>query len=227
MGSQQNNRPLSIPRTLILIGPQGSGKGTQARFLIDKYHFQYLATGDLFREIALEDSELGKQIDGYLKSGQLVPDDLMMKIFKNKLQTLDIKANILFDGMPRTLNQAHLLDNLLNEMKIDLPHVIYLKISRQSAVERSLQRRICDRCNAPYLPHEQSYLKGICEKCGGKVIPRTDDVPQTIAKRLDQYYSETKSVIEYYRQNNRLMEIDGEPAIENVTAQIIDQLEQS
>jgi len=226
MGSQQNISSLKSSPILILLGPQGSGKGTQARFLVKKYHLQYLATGDIFREIAKKNTPLGKQIANYLNAGNLIPNDIMMAIFEKKLKSIDIPHGILFDGMPRTLNQAQLLDKMLSELNHPLPMVIYLRIKRQTAIDRSIKRRICINCNNTYLPGEPSYTRGICDNCGGKVISRSDDTPKVIANRLDQYYTETEPVTDYYRRNHRLIEIDGEPPVGEVTQKIITHLEQ-
>lgn len=225
MGDKQNISSLNSPKFLILLGPQGSGKGTQASYLIDKFHPQYLATGEIFREIANQNNPLGKQIATYLNSGDLVPDDIMITVFEKKLKSLDISQGILFDGMPRTLNQARLLDKLLTDLNYPLPKVIYLKITRQTAINRLINRRICIKCQSPYLPDDQSYKQSVCQKCGGKVISRTDDNFETIKNRLNQYYAETEPEIDYYRKQHRLIEIDGEPPIDKVTQKIMAQLE--
>jgi adenylate kinase len=200
---------------LILIGPQASGKGTYAAKINAKYHIPSISMGYILRN--LKDEELRKEIDEkYLSKGMLVPDELTVKILKEKLEEDDYKKGFILDGFPRTLNQAKLLDNLV---KIDL--VIYITLSYETIVKRLSGRRQCSKCGAIYnINTNPPQKEGICDKCGGKLYIRDDDKPEAIKKRIDIFEKETKKVIEFYKEKGILEEVDGEPGIEEVFSEI-------
>lgn len=223
MGNQQDSAAVKPP-VYTIIGPQGSGKGTQARFITKRYHLSYLATGNTLREIAQEDTSIGRHIKAQINKGSLIPDEELTSVFKERLSKLNLSHGALLDGLPRTIQQAILLDKLMEELNLSLPIAIYLNISRETAVKRLLSRRICSLCQTTYLPSDESYKSGICAKCGGTVVARTDDNEQAIQHRLEQYYKEIDPIINYYRQADRLIEVNGEPPIPDVTNQIMSKL---
>ena len=175
MGDNPNNSQLG--KNYILIGPQGSGKGTQAKILSQKYNLQHISTGDLLREISQVQSVLGDKIKKLVNSGELIPDEMLMEVFQNELQAIDKTRGILLDGIPRTLNQAKLLDNVFTEENLPLPKAINININQQAAVDRVTKRRTCKRCQTPYLPTDSSAISGICEACGGEGSCGSGDRP--------------------------------------------------
>lgn len=223
MGDNPNNSQLG--KNYILIGPQGSGKGTQAKILSQKYNLQHISTGDLLREISQVQSVLGDKIKKLVNSGELIPDEMLMEVFQNELQAIDKTRGILLDGIPRTLNQAKLLDNVFTEENLPLPKAINININQQAAVDRVTKRRTCKRCQTPYLPTDSSAISGICEACGGEVAIREDDNIDAIKRRLNLYYKETEPILDYYYQSYRLIKINGEQPIPDVTDEIIKTIE--
>ena len=180
---------------LILIGPQASGKGTDAAKINAKYHIYSVSMGYLLRN--LKDEELRKEIDEkYLSKGILVPDELTAKILKDKLDEEGYKKGFILDGFPRTLNQAKILDNII---KIDL--VIYITLSHETIIKRLSTRRQCSKCGAIYnLNTNPPEKEGICDKCGGELYIRDDDKPEAIKKRLEIFEKETIKVVEFYKE---------------------------
>lgn len=224
MGDIENNAELK-PINYVLIGPQGSGKGTQAKFLMEKYNLQHISTGELLRKISEIPSTLGLKIKKIIESGELISDELLIEVFHNELQAIDKTKGILLDGIPRTLNQAKLLDEVITQEGILLPKAINISINQQSAIDRLTKRKTCKKCQTPYLPTDTSSLSGSCEKCNGEVVARTDDNIEAIQRRLDLYYKETEPVIDYYYQSYRLVKINGEQSVQNVTNDIIKAIE--
>ena len=219
MGNLENN-PLLTTQNYVLIGPQGSGKGTQAQFLIDKYNFQYISTGNLLRQISSVPTPLGEKIKNIIDRGELLPDELLMEVFHNELQGFDKTKGILIDGTPRTLNQAQMLDKIFSFEELTLPKAINVNINRQAAIDRLTKRKTCKKCQTPFLPTDNSAQSGICEKCGGEVVSRIDDNAEAIERRLDLYYKETEPIINYYYQSYRLVKVNGEQSIEGVANDI-------
>lgn len=215
MGNSQNPEK-HLNSTYILLGPQGSGKGTQGNFLKQHLDAHYLVVGDLCRQVAEAPTSLGRRVKALVDHGGLLSDELLLEIFKTHLVTLPKNQNIIFDGIPRSIIQAQMLDKILSELNILLPKVILIEISRQEALHRLLTRKVCAHCYQPFWPQDKSYQSGICEHCGSKLITRKDDNQAAINYRLDQYYQETPPIIEYYQKNNRIITINGEQRIENV-----------
>ncbi len=208
---------------LIVLGPQGCGKGTQADLLAEKFDMEIVAPGELVREKAKEKTKLGKKINSYPKKGELVPDEIIGDLIFQRLK--EIKKNrIIFDGFPRNFQQVQLLEKLLKKFQIKKPIVIYLKIAKKTALARIASRRICPKCKDNFYPKSAGYKKGICPKCKVKIIQRPDDKPEAVQKRLEIYFNQTEKIIDYYRQQNRLIEIDGEPGIKQVFHQTLEKL---
>ncbi len=223
MDNIENNTP--VTKNFVLIGPQGSGKGTQAQILIEKYNFQYISTGNLLRQISSVATPLGVKIKNIIDKGELLPDELLMEVFHNELQSFDKTKGILIDGTPRTLTQAEMLDKIFADENLTLPKAINININRPAAIDRLTKRRTCKDCQTTYLPSDSSSLSGKCEKCGGEVITRADDNAEAITRRLDLYYQETEPILNYYYQSYRLVKINGEQSIDAVAKDVAQVIE--
>jgi len=202
---------------LVIFGPPGSGKGTYSSRLVPKFGIVKISTGDLFREMAKENSPLGKKVDKILKSGVLVPDEITNEVLKKRLSQPDTKSGVIFDGYPRTVDQAKFLEKII---KIDL--VINLKIPEKILIEKISARRICKNCGDIYnvadineiiddvdyiLPPMNPKKPGICDKCGGEIIQRNDDKPETVKERLKVYEKQSKPVIDYYKNKIKFLDV--------------------
>lgn len=206
---------------LILFGIQGSGKGTQGKFIAEKYGFEVFETGGELRKLSQENSELGKKVKSIIEAGHLVPNDVVMEIVENFMNHLAPGKNVLFDGIPRKMDQKESLDAILN--KFGRPFLgILIKISEEEALRRLTTRRLCEKCKTVY---PAAYSSENCE-CGGKLITRTDDNPESIKTRLQAYTDETLPVIEKYITEGKMIEINGERPIEEVTKNTFEALDQ-
>jgi len=204
---------------LILLGPPGAGKGTQAKFVSQKFGIPQISTGDILRENVKNNTELGKKAKEYMEKGELVPDDIMIKLVKNRVQEADCKNGYILDGFPRTIAQAEGLEKALENEKID--GVIFVDVSDPIIVERLSLRRVCKNCGAIYhLKYTPPQKEGICDKCGGELYQRDDDKVETIKNRLKVYREQTEPLIEYYRKKGILFEINGENSVDNVNGAI-------
>jgi len=206
---------------LILFGIQGSGKGTQGKLLRKRYQTMYFETGGELRKLAKEDSELGHKIKNIIEAGHLVSDDIIMEIVENFLDHTNIDQPIIFDGIPRSIGQAESLDQLLSSKNRDFKAVI-LDLGTQSAITRLTTRRICEKCKTAY---PASYDKDVCSECGGKLITRTDDNIDSIRIRLKAYEDTTLPVITRYENANKLIHVDGEKSIEEVSNELYKKLD--
>jgi len=203
---------------IILIGPPGSGKGTQAKLLEDKYDLKQLSSGDMLRAAVAEGSEIGKKAKSYMEAGQLVPDELVVEIVTDQIEKADGKGFIL-DGFPRNVHQAEVLDRMLEENGHEIDRVPVIEVSDDRLVERVAGRFTCASCGEGYHDKfKQPEVEGVCDKCGGtEFIRRPDDNPETVRNRLDVYHEQTKPLIDYYEQQGKVRMIDGEQSIERVT----------
>jgi len=196
---------------LIIIGPQGSGKGTQAGMISEKYNIPQIATGDIFREHLKKKTKLGKLAASYMNKGNLVPDDVVIKIVEDRLKKDDCKNGFILDGFPRNLNQAQALDKIT---KIEL--VFEIAVSEEVSIKRISGRRSCV-CGATYHIHNIPPKKeNICDKCGKELFQRDDDKAEAIKKRLAIYHEETQPVIDFYDEKGIVRKMDGEEPIETV-----------
>lgn len=206
---------------LLLIGPQGSGKGTQAEQIVKAYDIPHISTGDIFRKHMSENSELGQTLKQYVDKGQLVPDELTIEIVKERLSQPDCKKGFLFDGFPRNIAQAEALDKLLDEMQAPFNRVIVLDIPKEMVIERLEGRRTCEVCGRIYhIKFNPSKEEGVCDVDGGKLFQRADDTVEKIESRLNDYYTQTEPIIEYYKQKGIVAEIDATLDISEVFAEI-------
>jgi len=207
---------------ILLMGPPGAGKGTQAAMLVDKFGIPHISTGDMFRAAVKEGTELGKQAKACMDAGQLVPDSVTIGIVKERLAKPDCKKGFILDGFPRTLEQANALDATLGELQIKLDRVVNISVPAEDLISRATGRRICRSCGATYhVAFNPTAKEGICDKCSGETYQRDDDSEATMTKRLTVYSSQTKPLIQYYQDNGLYTEIDGRQSIDKVLADVV------
>lgn len=202
---------------LILLGPPGAGKGTQAANIVNEYKAVHISTGDIFRKNIKENTELGKKAKEYMEKGLLVPDELVVELVADRLKQDDVKDGFLLDGFPRTVNQAEALDKVLESLNGKIDKVINIEVDKNKLVERAVGRRICKNCGATYhISFNPSKSVGKCDICEGELYQRTDDVEETVAKRIQVYLDETQPLIEYYTKSGVIVTIDGDQEISKV-----------
>lgn len=210
---------------LILLGPPGAGKGTQAEFIVDQYQIPHISTGDIFRKNIKEGTELGLRAKSFIDQGALVPDSLVVEIVEARLKEADCKSGFLLDGFPRTEFQAEELDAVLEKMGVGLTAVVNIKVNPELLVSRAVGRRICKSCGATYhIINNPSRVEGVCDKCGGELYQRSDDVEETVANRINVYMNETSPLIHYYEVRGKLVNINGEQDIKVVSSDIVNAL---
>jgi adenylate kinase len=206
---------------LILFGAPGAGKGTQTGSLIDTYHIPAIATGDILRAQRRAGTPLGDQVKGYMDRGELVPDDLMIKIIQERLQKPDARHGFILDGFPRTVAQAEALDATLDQLGRRLDAVIYLRVSRKVLIDRLSHRYSCRSCDAVYnFSPEQALAVPRCTVDGGELYQRPDDNAEIVARRIDVFLKHTAPLIDYYTGQHKLENIDGQMSVDEVRADI-------
>lgn len=207
---------------LILLGPPGAGKGTQAEFIVDQFKIPHISTGDIFRKNIKEGTELGVRAKTFMDKGELVPDSLVVEIVEARLKEADCNEGFLLDGFPRTVFQAEELDKVLEKMNEALTAVINIKVNPELLVSRAVGRRICRSCGATYhIKNNPSSMEGVCDKCEGELYQRSDDIEETVANRINVYMNETSPLIHYYQVRGKLVNIDGEQDIKVVSSDIV------
>ena len=192
---------------IIMLGAPGTGKGTVAGLLQEKLGIKQVSTGDIFRKNIKEKTELGKLAEQYTSKGQLVPDDVTIKIVEDRLNEADVQKGIILDGFPRTLKQAETLDKILEEKGKQVNRVINLTTPEEEIIERIVNRRVCSNqdCKAVYnLVLHPPKVEGICDKCGSELIKRKDDTEETVKSRLKDYFSQTNILVDYYEKQGKL-----------------------
>lgn len=210
---------------ILLMGPPGAGKGTQAAKLVEQFNIPHISTGDMFRAAVKAGTPLGQQAKKCMDAGQLVPDSVTIGIVKERLARPDCKEGFILDGFPRTTEQAEALDRTLQEVGIKLDRVINIIVPDDVLVRRMTGRRICRSCGATYhLEFNPSKQGAMCDKCGGELYQRDDDREETVTKRLAVYQAQTRPLIEYYQDRGLYTEIDGQQDIDKVMADIVDSL---
>lgn len=213
---------------LILLGPPGAGKGTQAALLVETWNLAHIATGDMFREAMRSGSEVGQQAKAYYDRGELVPDELTIRMLLERISQPDCARGCLLDGFPRNLDQAKALDAALSERGQAVDYAAYIRVGEEELVQRLSGRWTCRGCGAVY--HERyspPKTAGRCDQCGGELYQRTDDQPETVRRRLGVYFRDTAPLVEYYRQEGKLVEVDGAQSIEAVGRALKEALEPS
>ena len=192
---------------IIMLGAPGTGKGTVASILSEKLNIPQVSTGDIFRKNIAEQTELGKLADSYISKGNLVPDDVTIKIVEDRLKQDDVKVGIILDGFPRTIKQAEELDKILEKENKKVDMVINLTTPKEEIIERIVNRRVCSNqeCKTVYnIVLNPPKVEGICDKCGSKLLQRKDDNVETVESRIDTYLKNTSPLVEYYTKQNKI-----------------------
>jgi len=207
---------------IVLLGPPGAGKGTQAVALAQRLGVPHVSTGDLFRENRRLKTPLGELATSYMDQGLLVPDEVTVAMVKERLERPDAANGAVFDGFPRTRDQAEALDKLLAERGKKVDRAILIRVSPEEVVRRISSRRTCRDCGAVYSTISQPpKVEGKCDRCGGELYQRSDEEPETVRRRMEVYARETEPLIAYYREKGLLAEVDGEQPIEKVRESIV------
>ena len=206
---------------LVLLGPPGAGKGTQAAKIIEKYGIPHISTGDILRSNIKEGTLFGKKAKEYMDKGELVPDSLVIEIAKERLDRDDCREGFLLDGFPRTVTQAKALDDHLAVKDKKIDHVLDIKVEKEELISRLTGRRVCRNCGATYhavnIPPKE---EGICDICGGELYQRADDNRETVENRIEVYKSQTAPLINYYEKQGNIKHFDGSIGLENLFAEI-------
>ncbi len=205
-----------MPVKIILLGPPGAGKGTQAKSISNKYSIPHISTGDIFRKNISENTPLGIEAKSYMDNGQLVPDEVTINMVKDRLQQEDCKQGYLLDGFPRTVSQAEALQDFLDSRNESLDTALLIEVPRDFILERMTGRRVCPSCGASYHIKFNPAANGKCELCGSDVVQRKDDTEETVKERLDVYEKQTQPLIDFYKDKNLLSTVDGTQAINKV-----------
>ena len=211
---------------LILLGPPGAGKGTQAAGIVEKYKIPHISTGDIFRQNIKEGTELGKKAKEYMDQGLLVPDELTVGLVTDRISQPDCGNGFMLDGFPRNVSQAVQLDAFLKNNGIALDKVINIEVDKEKLVARAVGRRICKSCGATYHIEFNPYkVEGVCDICKGDLYQRADDNEETVSKRIQVYLDETKPLADYYSKVGIIADIDGQQSIDKVFNDIVSALE--
>ena len=207
---------------LLLMGPPGAGTGTQAAKLVERYDIPHVSTGDIFRGALQERTPLGLEAKRYMDVGALVPDQVTVGITRERLAKCDCIGGFILDGFPRTLQQAHALDQMLAKMGIRLNKVVNIVVPDQELIPRLTGRRICQSCGATYhMEFRPPAQPSICDRCGGELYQRTDDQEETVRERLEVYRLQTQPLIQYYQERDLYSEINGAQSTEAVFRDIV------
>ncbi|ASY19508.1 adenylate kinase [Candidatus Planktophila vernalis] len=203
---------------LVLVGPPGAGKGTQAQFLAAHYSIPHISTGDIFRANLKAGTPLGLQAKGFMDKGELVPDSVTNEMVKDRLTHDDVANGFLFDGFPRNVAQAEVLRAILAEKKTPLHAVLEFSLANEEIVARLSSRRTCKECGQPSVGHDK------CPQCGGDVYQREDDKAEVIARRLEVYQEQTAPIVSFYRNEGLLITVGALGSVEDITAHAISAL---
>lgn len=210
---------------LLIMGPPGAGKGTQAEVLVKELKITHISTGDMFRAAIKEGTEMGKKAKEFMDAGKLVPDEVVVGMVKDRLSQPDCQSGFLLDGFPRTLAQAASLDETLKNMGIVLDGVINIEVAREKLMDRLTGRRVCKGCGASYhVIFNPPVEAGKCNSCGAELYQRDDDNETTVGNRLDVYEAQTQPLIDYYRAQGTLKNINGDQEIGLVLKEILKSL---
>jgi adenylate kinase len=207
---------------VVLLGPPGAGKGTQAKLLQEEFAACQISTGDILRKAVAEQSPLGKEAADYLNRGALVPDDVIVKLVAERLKQKDCETGFILDGFPRTIPQAQSLDAILKTMELSLNRVLAVQVPKSIIIERLAGRRTCRSCGAlSHTVFNPPRTAGVCDRCGGELYQRDDDREETIAHRLQVYEQQTAPLAGYYRERGLLREIDGVGDVDEIRDRVI------
>jgi adenylate kinase len=206
----------------VFLGAPGAGKGTQAAIVSQNLALAHIASGDLFRQAVAKGTELGKLAKSYMEKGELVPDEVTIKMISERLKEPDCTSGCIFDGFPRTLDQAKALDQTFKNQGKNIDKAIYIEVDSEDLLKRLGGRWTCKKCQAVY--HEVASppkITGKCDKCAGELYQRPDDNPTTIKERLKVYFAQTTPLLDYYKASGKLVKVNGQVTIEEVTRQIV------
>lgn len=206
---------------IIMLGAPGAGKGTQAKMIAEKYKVPHISTGDIFRANIKNGTDLGKEAKQYMDKGQLVPDELTVKILLDRVAQPDCANGYVLDGFPRTIPQAEVLDEALQKLGDSIDYAINVDVPDENIVRRMSGRRACLSCGATYhIEHIPPKKEGVCDTCGQELVLRDDDKPETVLKRLGVYHDQTQPLIDYYTEKAILRTVDGTIDMKDVFAAI-------
>jgi len=206
---------------IILLGPPGAGKGTQAKMLVEEYQVPQISTGDILRAAVKEGSPLGKEAKACMDKGELVPDSVVIGIVEERIQQPDCAKGYMLDGFPRTVPQAEALDGMLKNLSSQIDHVVSIEVANEELVERLTGRRTCRDCGAGFhVMFDPPEKEGVCDKCGGELYQRDDDNAETVTSRLEVYESQTLPLIDYYTARGKIRSIDGVGDIKEIFGRV-------
>ena len=206
-------------KNIMFIAPPAAGKGTQAELVVEKYGIPHISTGDILREISKEDSEIGQYVKETLASGKLVKDEITYQLIEDRLKKDDCKNGYIIDGFPRNIEQAMEYDKILKKLNYEVGNVILINIDRKTLEKRITGRRICEDCNTIYNINDENNspkVESVCDNCGGKLYQRSDDNLESFSTRYDMYLEKTEPIIDHYRQQGVLKEVNGNDSVENI-----------
>ena len=210
---------------IVLLGAPGAGKGTQAANVARELGLTAIASGDLFRQAVERGDKLGLKVKDYLEKGALVPDEITAQVVLERISSPDCRGGIVFDGFPRNLKQAGVLEEALKRQNKKIDWVVYIKVSEKELVKRLSGRLVCRQCQTPY-GRETAHTGDKCHRCGGELYQRPDDNIETVKERLKIYFNETAPLIEHYRKSGKLLDVDGEGSVDKVTHRITGDLQE-
>ncbi len=206
---------------VVLMGPPGAGKGTQAERITKEFNLLHISTGDILRNAVKEETALGLQAKQYMDRGALVPDEIVVGMIRERLARPDCAAGVLLDGFPRTVEQAEALGQVLESLQLKIDVVINVDVEAEELLSRLTGRRVCRNCGATYhIKFNPPRVRNICDHCSGELYQRSDDTVETVKERLDVYSKQTLPLIEYYQRKNLYYAVDGARSIDDVFADI-------
>lgn len=217
---------MKLEKIIVLMGQPGSGKGTQSKLLGEKLGFAYFSTGATLRDMVREGTELGKKIGEFVDNGIIIPDEMMVDIFRKKIVSLGEVKGVILDGFPRTPGQAKILEDLVMELGNPKIQALFLEVDKQKLLDRITKRKTCVNCQSMYKDDMPEYKSDICSKCGGKLVVRADDDPSVVEKRFDEYTNKTAPVKEHYEKQGILVHANGDQPIEAVHQEIMNKLKE-
>lgn len=206
---------------LILLGAPGAGKGTQAEIISEKYNIPTISTGNIIRAALKNGTEMGLKAKAYIDAGELVPDDVVIGIIRERLSESDCEGGFILDGFPRTIPQAEALDN----MGISVDAALSIEVADEAIVKRMSGRRVCEKCGASFhTEYKKPAVDGVCNACGGKLVIRKDDEPQTVLNRLSVYHEQTEPLKDFYKGQGKLLIVHGQEELADTTALVLGKL---